>query len=241
MPKKSIEIPEVGQIWLYKRKGAKHLKISVTSTGEIRVSIPSWLPYAVGAEFAKQKSAWLLLQQQQNNQEPLVDGMQIGKFHKLVFVNGPVTKVSTRISGHEIKVTLPTGMQSTEEVPQAAATKAAVRSLKKEASGALPFRLKTIAEANDFTYKSISIKQLRGRWGSCSSQKDITFNCYLMQLPWHLIDYVIIHELVHTRIMAHGAPFWHEVERYVPRLTQVRKEIKQYRPSIRAVINSTDQ
>jgi len=51
-----------------------------------------------------------------------------------------------------------------------------------------------------------------------------------MQLPWHLIDYVLLHELTHTKVMRHGAPFWKELERHVPRARALRKEIGSYHP-----------
>jgi hypothetical protein len=51
-----------------------------------------------------------------------------------------------------------------------------------------------------------------------------------MQLPWHLIDYVLVHELTHTKVMRHGTPFWNELERHIPGAKQFRKEINQYQP-----------
>ena len=55
-----------------------------------------------------------------------------------------------------------------------------------------------------------------------------------MQLPWHLIDYVMLHELTHTKVMQHGAPFWRELELHVPHAKQLRKEIGEYHPILSA-------
>jgi predicted metal-dependent hydrolase len=87
-----------------------------------------------------------------------------------------------------------------------------------------------LARRHGFAYRSVAIKQLKRRWGSCSSEQDIALNCFFMQLPWHLIDYVLLHELMHTRIMAHGTPFWKALDEYVPDLKTARREIKTYRP-----------
>jgi predicted metal-dependent hydrolase len=53
---------------------------------------------------------------------------------------------------------------------------------------------------------------------------------YLMQLPWHLIDYVLLHELTHTKVMQHGTPFWQELERHVPHAKRLRGEIREFHP-----------
>jgi predicted metal-dependent hydrolase len=55
-----------------------------------------------------------------------------------------------------------------------------------------------------------------------------------MQLPWHLIDYVLLHELTHTKVMRHGAPFWEELERHAPTAKLLRKEINTHRPLLTA-------
>jgi predicted metal-dependent hydrolase len=51
-----------------------------------------------------------------------------------------------------------------------------------------------------------------------------------MQLPWQYIDYVIIHELVHTKVLKHGPDFWNAMSEIIPNLTQVRKDMRLYQP-----------
>jgi predicted metal-dependent hydrolase len=53
-----------------------------------------------------------------------------------------------------------------------------------------------------------------------------------MQLPWELIDYVILHELVHTVVMAHGPKFWDELDKYVNNLAAKRKAIRSHQPAL---------
>lgn len=113
---------------------------------------------------------------------------------------------------------------------QKAAQTASIRALKKEAGQLLPQRLRTLAMQTGFTYKSVGVKQLKSRWGSCTHQKEITLNLFLMQLPWRLIDYVLLHELTHTKVMRHGPPFWKELEKHVPRAKQLSKEIANHHP-----------
>jgi predicted metal-dependent hydrolase len=145
---------------------------------------------------------------------------------------GQRAAVSARIRGTDIFVALPADVDPHSEEAQDAAKKVAVKALKQEAEHLLPQRLATLAQTHAFTYRSVAIKQMKGRWGSCSQYKDIVLNCYLMELPWELIDYVIMHELAHTRIMAHGKPFWDEVGKYVQNLNMIRKRMKAHQPAL---------
>lgn len=230
MSVKKVVVDGVGEVHMYRKTGVKNIRLSVAANGQIRVSMPRWTPYGFAIDFVKTKSDWLL--SQAKSPAVIIDRQPIGKAHHIQFQRGTGTRPSATIKGSVISVSLPPGMNLEDEAAQAAAKRAAVKALKKEATLLLPQRLKTLAEEYGFIYNSVAIKSLKGRWGSCSHQKDIIFNCYLMQLPWHLIDYVIIHELVHTRIMAHGAPFWQEVAQYVPNLPNVRAQMRSYQPTI---------
>jgi predicted metal-dependent hydrolase len=234
MPVKTVEIPSIGPVQLHKRKGARNVRITIGSNGTIRVTIPIWAPYKVGIEFAVSKSEWI--QSRKPLPAILFNNGQVGKAHHLQFAHSETTpKIRTRIKGQEIWIFLPMGMEHDSPEAQAAATSAAIRALKLEATALLPQRLKIIAEQNGFSYRSVAVKRLKGRWGSCNQQTDIILNCFLMQLPWHLIDYVILHELTHTKIMAHGTPFWTELGQYVSDLKEIRKEIRQYQPILQTV------
>jgi predicted metal-dependent hydrolase len=117
-----------------------------------------------------------------------------------------------------------------DQAVQNAARKASIRALRKEAEVLLPQRLQTLAQQTGLGYASVTVKQLKSRWGSCSADKDITLNLFLMQLPWHLIDYVLIHELTHTKVMRHGPPFWAEMESHLAGAKALRKEISKQQP-----------
>ena len=232
MAVKTLTIPELGVVKLYKRKGARSIRLSITATGEVRVSLPHWLPYEAGASFALSKVSWIRAQQIQKT-PMLTHGQAIGKSHHLYFWGSlEATKPSSRISGTSIKITHPLGSNITDADVQKVAETAAIRALRSQASALLPQRLRTLADKHDCTYRSSSIKQLKGRWGSCDTDKNIVLNLFLMQLPWHLIDYVLLHELAHTRALHHGPEFWAEFERFLPHAKQLRKEIRAYRPAV---------
>lgn len=69
-------------------------------------------------------------------------------------------------------------------------------------------RLRELAGIHGFRYNRVSIRNQKTRWGSCSARNNINLNQKLVLLPDELIDFVLLHELVHTRIKNHGKEFW---------------------------------
>ena len=76
-------------------------------------------------------------------------------------------------------------------------------------------RLETLAQRHGFTYNKVFVRNQKTRWGSCSGADNINLNVNLIRLPRELMDYVILHELVHTRHRHHGPDFWRELGRHV--------------------------
>ena len=76
-------------------------------------------------------------------------------------------------------------------------------------------RLKYLAGKHGFTYNRVFIRNQKSRWGSCSSKNNISLNMKIVRLPEELIDYVILHELAHTRIKNHSHDFWSMMNKLV--------------------------
>jgi hypothetical protein len=163
----------------------------------------------------------------------MYDEMPIGRAHILRLIEDDTAKKPrTRVTQSEVIVWH--NSSATRAEIQAAAKRGAARALKQEAFQYLPKRLMDIAAAEGYEYKGPEIKQLKGRWGSCNHEKHITLNTYLMELPADLIDYVILHELAHTRQLNHGPAFWKEFEAHLPDAKQRRKRMREYQPTIPA-------
>jgi predicted metal-dependent hydrolase len=84
----------------------------------------------------------------------------------------------------------------------------------------------------DVTYNRIRIKDVMSHWGSCSIRKNLNFNYRLAMLPQEMIDYVIVHELTHTKEMNHSVRFWAIVEEYIQNYKEIRKEMRKLRMSV---------
>jgi predicted metal-dependent hydrolase len=231
MPAKYVEVPEVGQVALYKRAGVRAVRLSITHEGIVRVTLPTWAPYRLGIEFAKNKAEWI--SKKRKPRRSIESGDRVGKAHRFVIQTKPgLIKPTSRLKGTDIIISIPTTSKAADAVVQAAAERTAIKALKKEGEQLLPQRLNTLSRHHGLPYTSVGIKRLRSRWGSCNERKEIVLNCYLMQLPWHLIDYVLLHELVHTKVLRHGEPFWSELGKHVKNLKEIRKEMKLYQPML---------
>ncbi len=102
-----------------------------------------------------------------------------------------------------------------------------------KAGAALIQRLEELARLHNFKYRKVSIRNQKTRWGSCSSKGNINLNINLALLPAELSDYVIMHELLHTKIKNHGKEFWAELDRYIGRTAkELAKKLRKYRMEV---------
>ncbi|MGD2270484.1 MAG: M48 family metallopeptidase [Desulfobacterales bacterium] len=89
-------------------------------------------------------------------------------------------------------------------------------------------RLAELAAKHNFTYNRVFIREQKTRWGSCSAKNNISLNVKLAGLPQKISDYVIVHELVHTRIKNHGKKFWQKLDEIVENSRGLRSQLKEY-------------
>ncbi len=114
--------------------------------------------------------------------------------------------------------------------PLSAANKEEMTKIVNEANEYLPKRLLELAKLHGFNINRIAIRATRSRWGSCSSTNNISLSVYLIRLPRHLIDFVMIHELCHTRHHNHSAQFHELVNHYTAgREKELNNELRGYR------------
>ncbi len=89
-------------------------------------------------------------------------------------------------------------------------------------------QLKFLAVKHNFSYNRVFIRNQKTRWGSCSSKNNINLNINLVRLPQELQDYVILHELVHTRIKNHSKKFWSELDKYAGQSKKIARELRKH-------------
>lgn len=126
-----------------------------------------------------------------------------------------------------IKEKIPLGDPSNQR-----ARDAKKRILMKKAKEYLPYRLEYYAKLYGYKYDKCRLSHAATRWGSCSSNRTISLNIGLMQVPEPLRDYVILHELAHLNHMDHSPEFWREVGSHDPRYKEHRKKLKLFSPGV---------
>jgi hypothetical protein len=234
MPNKDFILDGDLPITVYKRKASRNLRLSVGSSGQIRVSIPAWAPYSTGLDFARARQAWI--RDQHKPVRLLSDGQAVGKAHHLRFVAKPAaSKATSRVYDTAIIINYPADRGLDDPEVQRVAREAAVRALRAQAEQLLPQRLASLAATHGFSYSSVQVKRLKSRWGSCDHHSNIVLNLFLMQLPWELIDYVLLHELTHTNVLRHGPDFWQAMETVLPNVKTVKKTMRDYQPVLNAI------
>lgn len=148
---------------------------------------------------------------------------------RLRVTSGKWKQFTVRIHEEETIIYCPPQTNFTEEKVQNLLKNAIIRALKRRAGDYLPILLKTLADRYNLTFKRVKITGSRSRWGSCSAIKSINLSCYLMLLPPHLMDYVMLHELAHTREMNHGPHFWELLNEMTEgQAKNLRKELREY-------------
>lgn len=231
MPIKFIDAEGVGQIAVVRKRGIRSMRLHVNGHGVVRLTLPWWVSIAHGLEFVSSKSDWINSQQRAAIFVPN-SGMKFGKELELYINNAKIKRPRKQLHGNILTVSIPDNLLQTDEKATDYIIKSMTWALRTQAEDLLIPRIQELARIHDFSYASCSVKQLKSRWGSCNHKHDIVLNLYLIQLPWELIDYVLLHELNHTKHLYHGPVFWQALENVCPSAKDYRKRLKPYLPRL---------
>lgn len=232
MPLKRFYIEDIGEIVVIKRKKTKRINLRVVG-GAVRVTQPYWLPFSGGLKFAQNNKNWINKQQYQEPSVIFENGQKIGLDHVLIIEIG--YRLTAIVKNNTIHLKIPPSKKLSDSDVISTYKNSVARALKKEAQNYLIGRLETIALSYKFDYGKVSVKAMKSRWGSCNNRKNISLNIYLMLASWDLIDYVIVHELVHTKFMHHGKDFWQCLAGYIPDYKERQRNLKILQKSIHAL------
>ena len=176
-----------------------------------------------------------LLDSRQKLVRPLIDlNYRIEtEYFKLSLVSGKRERFLAHSELGEMRIICPPTADFTDSNLQDWLRKVIEEALRRNAKLILPPRLYMLSMQHNLPYKSVKINSSSGRWGSCSTRGNINLSYYLVLLPKHLIDYVLLHELAHTREMNHGKRFWALLDRMTDgRAQALRTELRKYKTEI---------
>ena len=223
---------EFGEIVVKKRSLAKTVSLKIAPDGRIQITMPTYAPLLAAKALIKTSREQIReLVSQYRDKLSYTTNRQIGKSHNLLI------QTTTKPSSVKIISTQIFAEINESESVESTKNQQLIRSkilvaLRKEAKSYLPRRLSFLAEEHGFYFARSKMTHSSSRWGSCSSSGTISLNIGMMNLPFELIDYVIIHELCHTRHMNHSTKFWNEVAKFDPHYKIHRNELKKYSPYI---------
>lgn len=224
---------EFGQITVRRSARASQVRIRVAPDGRLRASLPLYAPLFLVKRLLKNSRDELrsIIAESQPSLE-YKNGMQIGKSHTLVIRSKDSGEFSVSTHGQQIIASLPAGESLSAPSVRQKIRDAIIKALRKEAKSYLPRRLKFLATEHGYEYENVRFSHASSRWGSCSSSGTISLNIALMKLPFELIDYVLVHELAHTRQMNHSQDFWTLVEAADPDYKLHRNLLKEHSTNI---------
>lgn len=230
---KYYQLQNIGLVKISKHKNAKKIKISINQRGEIKVSIPYLFSYKNTIAFVNQKKDWIeqsLVKVKASKQSQL---FELNKEYQSLFFSFTVKKEAVKswkliYGNNKYMLVIPAETNFEHTKVQEQVEKIFINCLRKDAKSFLPKRVDELAQQHGFSYNKVFVKNQKTRWGSCSGKKNINLNLNLLRLPRELIDFIILHELCHTREMNHSHKFYCELDKVCPNHRKLNSLIKSF-------------
>lgn len=225
----TLQDPEFGTVTLRRSRLARAVRLRLNASGAISISLPNRTPIFMARRLLDQSRLHLrrMVGDLKTRRQTYQAGDVIGKSHTLQLEIGPSYR--HRILHTTLLVSHPPNPDP-DQLHQTIHTGVS-KALRQQANAYLPRRLRQFAETHNFAYQKLRFSSAGTRWGSCSSAGTISLNIWLMQLPHELIDYVLVHELCHTRHLNHSPGFWQLVESICPDFRTLKRNLKAYQPN----------
>lgn len=213
MIRKLINIPEVGDIVLEKKPRQKTIRLRIHPERGVFVSTPIFVKEKEAIAFAKKHKDWIKSKKsiinEKKSQQLFTETSEFKtrmftlKFETIHDKIGACSKTDSS----QIIITVGRDINFEDSDFQKFIEKVILRALQIEATQYLPQRVSYWASKFGFNYKSLDIGKAGKAWGSCKTDNSLRLSCRLMLLPDELIDFIIIHELCHTKHKNHGYEF----------------------------------
>lgn len=205
---------------------AKHLKLVVSQTG-IRLTYPPRTSAHLIQQFLQRSYPWLQQTwQKQQLQQPQNDVQRVLPT-TLNLAYQPHTyqilyqEQAKKYNLDEAENTLYISSKSVE--------KYLTEFVISQAKLILPQQLMVFAQQHQCRISKIRLATPKTRWGSCSAQQEIMLHAGLVLMPQSYADYVLLHELAHTKQMNHQPAFWQVLDSFLPQSKQVQTQVKKFR------------
>ena len=211
------------------RSNRKTLSISINESAELIVRAPNRISDQKIQNFINEKENWIT----RNQSVVKARVEEAGKDKNMLLYLGTLFPLKTDNNAKKISFN---GKEFLVDLQNKEKTNKSLKTWYKNKfkEVAVP-RLFYFAEKHNLQVNQVRIKEQRTLWGSCSSRNNINLNFLLIMAPLKVIDYVIIHELVHTIHKNHSANFWSAVEEIMPNYKEAKHWLKENGYRLRAL------
>lgn len=230
---REMSIAALGEIVFKKSERSRSLRVKILPGG-LEVIMPGFLSKQHALDFLHKNMEKIMEKQKQANSKlqltRLNPDQELNTFSfQIRFQAYERNILHYKLSNEVLTIEHPRTLDFQTLAVQQQLWKGISHFLRLEAKRILPEKTLYFADVFGFTVNSIKIKAAKTRWGSCSQHKNINLSLYLLLLPEHLIDYVVLHELCHTREMNHGDKFWKLMDEVTGgKSKKLRAEMKKY-------------
>jgi len=207
---------EIDEIIRCKRKT---LTIIVKNDGSLIVRAPLRTPEIAIRIFVEQHRAWIEKKQAQIHSAVVIPPKQYAPGELFLFLGKSYPLEIVKLQKKDL--ILDESFKLAEPAVNRAA-KVFECWYREQAKKILQERVDFYANQYNFEYEGIKITSAKTRWGSCSASNSLNFSWHLILAPMEKVDYVVVHELVHTVHHNHSKRFWKKVERIVPDFKQCK-------------------
>lgn len=196
---------------------ARRAKLRIRPFGGLEVVIPPRFPRAQIAALVERHATWA--RRQLDRQARLRDAIRLPQHLDLAYDNSstPVIYATEPLTWTGDLFAEPSQAPIVVEAADQAARIGELRGwIRRRAHQLLPPKLQALSRRTGLEYAGVGIRSQKTRWGSCSSRGHISLNDQLLFLPADTVDYLMIHELCHTRHLDHSPRFWRLVQTHCP-------------------------
>lgn len=232
----NIWVNEIGNVTLKRSKRAKNIRISIKPEVGVTLTYPYFANKKRALSFLEEKKDWIKKNLAKieviENQKTVFSHETIFTTyeHQLVLKKWDKPSYRTTRENGLLLIKYPINESVSSREVQDRIRFEIEKTWKLEAEKHFPKAFHQLAVKYGFDYSSLTIKNVKSKWGSCSYHNDIILSLHLMRLPKHLIKYVMLHELCHTKEKNHQAPFWNLMNKVTNnQAKQLDKELKAYR------------
>lgn len=140
----------------------------------------------------------------------------------------PVTIKQVPLQGGQILFNTEMGFKLVTDGTVVCARQLMEQFYRRKAQEMIPPLVMHYAEQVGVSYGKITIRKQETRWGSCSSSGNLSFNMKILFAPIEMIEYIVLHEVMHLRHFDHSKAFWADIENYMPDYKTRMSYFKQY-------------